>query len=474
MKTNRSHQLPADVICLLYIILFTYTSMAKLIAYPAARLQWAQSPFITEMAGVLIWLIPAAELLIVVLLAFRKTRLPGLYGALGLMCLFSAYIYAMLHVSYYVPCSCGGVLSAMSWTQHFWFNIVFATLAITGIAWQQRPLTWHWLLAALLTGPAIVVVLAWHTQWQEAGEVQVLRRQGPVLIQKVVIHNNEAYGQLAGMDSNYLYYTAQQPGLLWKAAYKSGSSSARQAPLPHLPDALSHYSYQTDAWGLLVLNRHAGILYGSQAGTGYVRYQPGITFSQAVRSSASTCLIRGYLPGRGGDPFFYRYTPGLGITAREQGLTERTGDFGLSQDGILLYDTATNKAIYVYYYKSRVLFFDTSFRQLQTITTIDHTKEKTFRVAAATQQQGIQYITNATPKKRINGMAAVANGHLWIKPVMPATGDTADVYSTASGLYIYSVAIPRYGQERVAGFCVSDHQLLAMYPHAMVVYEWKQ
>mgnify|MGYP001346109640 CR=1 FL=1 len=39
----------------------------------------------------------------------------------------------MLHYSFYVPCSCGGVLLQMSWQQHLVFNIVASLLALAGI-----------------------------------------------------------------------------------------------------------------------------------------------------------------------------------------------------------------------------------------------------------------------------------------------------------------------------------------------------
>ena len=72
------------------------------------------------------------------------------------MTMFTAYIWAMLHYSYYVPCSCGGVLSKMGWDAHMWFNVGFTLLSVTGITLQSKQTTQ---VNEISTGtePAVVV-----------------------------------------------------------------------------------------------------------------------------------------------------------------------------------------------------------------------------------------------------------------------------------------------------------------------------
>ncbi|ETZ24167.1 hypothetical protein N824_16640 [Pedobacter sp. V48] len=88
---------------------------------------------LTDFAGILGWLVPAVEIVIALLLMFPKTTSLGLFAALGLMTLFTAYIIAILNFSENIPCSCGGVLEHMSWQQHLVFNLVFVFLSIAGI-----------------------------------------------------------------------------------------------------------------------------------------------------------------------------------------------------------------------------------------------------------------------------------------------------------------------------------------------------
>lgn len=122
-------ELPA----VLLTILFTYASISKLLKYNTFRFQLDQSPFITGYSGLIVWSVPAIELITTALLMFPATRLKGFYLSYGLMFLFTVYIYAILHYSYFIPCSCGGILSRMNWEQHLVFNIIFTLIALTGI-----------------------------------------------------------------------------------------------------------------------------------------------------------------------------------------------------------------------------------------------------------------------------------------------------------------------------------------------------
>jgi hypothetical protein len=128
-----------EIISGLLLLLFSYTAVSKLIDHNQFVEQLGKSPYLEPYATIVAWVIPIAESLIALLLLFKKTRLTGLFASFALMLAFTIYIYEMLHYSYYVPCSCGGVLAAMSWTQHFWFNVLFTLLTLTGILLAIAP-----------------------------------------------------------------------------------------------------------------------------------------------------------------------------------------------------------------------------------------------------------------------------------------------------------------------------------------------
>ncbi|WP_133998679.1 MauE/DoxX family redox-associated membrane protein [Dinghuibacter silviterrae] len=126
-----------NLIVLFFIALFGYAAFSKLATYQVFETQLAQSPFITGFASVIVWALPATELLVAATLMagiLKTTYLYiGMFGSLFLMAMFTSYIAMMLGFSFYIPCSCGGILSKMSWTTHLFFNIFSTTLAIVAL-----------------------------------------------------------------------------------------------------------------------------------------------------------------------------------------------------------------------------------------------------------------------------------------------------------------------------------------------------
>ena len=121
-----------EIAASLLVILFIYAGISKLVNYAEFRFQLGRSPYVTGIAGFVAWFMPALEIVAAILLALKKTRLIGFYISFFIMVLFSGYIYAMLHYSPYLPCSCGGVLSMMTWQQHLYFNLFFVLVAAGG------------------------------------------------------------------------------------------------------------------------------------------------------------------------------------------------------------------------------------------------------------------------------------------------------------------------------------------------------
>lgn len=127
-----------EVIVVLYAILFAYTGISKLIDYSVFREQLAESPILSAIAAIIATILPWTEFLLAVLLIVPQWRLHGLYAACILMTVFTLYIIAMLSFSDKLPCSCGGVISLLSWPQHIVFNTAFVLMAIAGIFLQKR------------------------------------------------------------------------------------------------------------------------------------------------------------------------------------------------------------------------------------------------------------------------------------------------------------------------------------------------
>lgn len=130
---NNRKEILIDIVSALFVVLFTYAAVTKLIDYGKFRVQIGQSSLLTAFAGTVAWLVPAVEIMVAAMLTVLRFRLLGLYASFGLMVMFTAYIVAITRFSEYVPCSCGGVLEKLSWNEHLVFNVVFVALGFVAI-----------------------------------------------------------------------------------------------------------------------------------------------------------------------------------------------------------------------------------------------------------------------------------------------------------------------------------------------------
>lgn len=117
----------------LFILLFVYAAVSKLLDFENFEIQIGQSPLLTAYAHLLVYAVPAVEIVIAAMLVIPRLQLSGFYAAFTLMVMFTTYIVIILNLTGYIPCSCGGVLEKMGWTEHLILNLFFVGLAYLGI-----------------------------------------------------------------------------------------------------------------------------------------------------------------------------------------------------------------------------------------------------------------------------------------------------------------------------------------------------
>lgn len=124
-----------EIISVLFIVLFVYAGLTKLIEGDRFFNNLNNSPILpgNATAYILSWGVPTLEIVVALLIAIPRTRLKGLYGALGLMILFTLYVAGIVFFSPYTPCSCGEILTLLTWPQHLVVNISFVLLAVLAI-----------------------------------------------------------------------------------------------------------------------------------------------------------------------------------------------------------------------------------------------------------------------------------------------------------------------------------------------------
>ncbi len=127
-----------ELITILYISLMLYTAISKLADYNLSREQMAMMPLMMPIAHIIVWILPVTEIIIAILIFIPQTRIKGLYIVTGLMILFSVYIVYMMTNYEHLPCSCGGLLQALSWKGHLIFNGLYILMGIIAIILYRK------------------------------------------------------------------------------------------------------------------------------------------------------------------------------------------------------------------------------------------------------------------------------------------------------------------------------------------------
>lgn len=127
-----------EIISIGFVFLWVYAAVSKLLDYENFGVQLGKSPMLTAFAGIVVWLVPAVEIIIAVMLSVNRYRIFGIYVSYCLMVMFTTYIVIITKFSSHTPCSCGGILEEMSWSQHLIFNVVWIIATVIAIVFSDN------------------------------------------------------------------------------------------------------------------------------------------------------------------------------------------------------------------------------------------------------------------------------------------------------------------------------------------------
>jgi hypothetical protein len=127
-----------DIVAVLYIILFMYTGVYKLIAHHEFAMQLIKHHLLKHFYVYVSWAVPIIEIAASLLLIFSRTRIIGLWVSMTTMISFTVYLIIMMATSPSLPCSCGGIMSKLSWGQHIAVNTAYILLAAFAIFFRKK------------------------------------------------------------------------------------------------------------------------------------------------------------------------------------------------------------------------------------------------------------------------------------------------------------------------------------------------
>ncbi|MDO6433310.1 hypothetical protein Q4E93_22050 [Flavitalea sp. BT771] len=137
----RKKQIILEIAGGLIILLFTYASLSKLLAFRHFIQALNNQPLPKAWTLPLAYGILTAEITTIMMLVIPSSRKWGFVLATLVMLMFTSYTsIILLHTFSYIPCSCGGVVELLSWKQHLVLNVLFLAVSILGsrLSFQEQ------------------------------------------------------------------------------------------------------------------------------------------------------------------------------------------------------------------------------------------------------------------------------------------------------------------------------------------------
>lgn len=481
-----------EVVILLFVLLFVYAAVSKLLDFENFQVQLAQSPLLSAFARWVSWLVPLVELVVAAILLIPKLRFIGLLLSLSLMTMFTAYIFIVLHYSAFVPCSCGGILEKMSWNVHLLFNMAFVLVSIMVLLWNNRFknkeaikaryfIGIKWMVPVVLLSISSVVILFLSSEQIMHHNNPFIRRypQHPVEFSNAVDLKINSY-YLAGFTRGRIYlgnysnplhiesldnnlhnkqisYISFDPGQI---PFKSVTIIVRGAYF-YLSDASVPIFLRGNVENWKINKELKGIPYFTLA-------LPIDSLTVAFRSNnaKNAANVLGV--------FTYGEKPNIKYN-RE--LLERQLDGIFDTDGTLMYSQELKKIVYLYYYRNGFIVADKNGildHRGNTIDTIKHAKIK-----VTTLDNGKQHVMSSPPFV-VNSRAAVCKNLLFVHSKVKGQYENErlwknsfiiDVYDLRTNVYIMSFPVYHTTNTILNSLLVTPTHLYALIGNDLVVYE---
>ena len=473
----------------LYILLFVYAAISKLLDFENFRVQLAESPLLSAYAGLIAPAVISLELLLVLFLSFKTTRLTGLYASFFLMIAFTVYIYLILNYSDFVPCSCGGIIEKLGWTEHMVFNIAFALLALFAILFTENEkgirsslVIFKSILPSLMAA-GVVVGLFLSSEHIIKKENNFIRRFGhhPIRDEKSFDLGVNSY-YFAGMADGQIYLgnvtaplvlTSIDTALTTKKTVKIRLDNVRhpfrfiqvQVKPPHF--------YLYDGTVPVI---YLGLLGDSLAHTisfedcyfSQLQMIDSVNFAFRAQSSRTKSWVLGTLD--------LKRNPKIKLNYR---LLEKQVDGIFDTDGQLLQDEVTGELIYIYTYRNQFLVMDRKLTLLRNLHTIDTTSRAQVQVRLLSDGR---HKMDAPPV--VVNKTSIAHGQVLFNASMLMgkfesreqwrRAVVVDMYRTGIQEYLGSFYIYHRGKNRMTRMFATDKYLFVLSGNELVRYRFAQ
>jgi uncharacterized membrane protein YphA (DoxX/SURF4 family) len=458
----------------LYILLFVYAAVSKLLDFENFQVQLGQSPLLSAYTGFISYSVLIIELFITLLLTIPKSRYIGLLASFGLMLMFTAYIIIILNYSSFIPCSCGGILEKLNWREHLIFNIIFTVLAaIAVILTKNNFRTTLFLLAIALFGSSSMMILHLKSEYEMHRENPFIRRFIKGSSSKIAETKLKNYSQyFVGAYQNQIFLGDSQAPL-YIVSYDTLLKSKEQHKIQLEREDFPFQSVQVKVLDstFYVMDGTVPVIYKGNIKdwkAKLVMSNNNYYFSKTEIIDANTIAFRAQqLKTLDNILGVFSLTDTLKVDYAPMILQKQIDGF-FDTDGLMLFDKPSQKLIYIYYYRNQFIVTDSKLNLLHRGNTIDTTSKAKLKVVAIknTKQKKL-----ASPPYLVNKTATVSNNLLFINSKLIGRYESKKMWKTASIIDIYNIEkktyessmyIYHYNEKKVSEMLIVNNNLFAI------------
>lgn len=478
------------IICYLYVLLFIYTAVSKFLDFENFQVQLGQSPLLSAFAGWVSWGVLLIELFTAGLLMFDKTRRIGLYIAFILMAMFTAYIFIILNFSPFVPCSCGGVLEKMGWTEHLIFNISFLLLAALGIFLSKEKKegtnstnkkTTIILSTALVLSVGFVTLLFVLSEDIIHKRNNFVRRFPPhpvKLEHQLDLKLNSYY--IAGIDNDHIYLSNITAPLYIKVLNKELETvEENEISLPNLDLPFRSPKVLVSPSDFYFLDGTVPIIFNGKVNRwkSTIENKPKAFFSLAVPIDSVTFTIRARDSRTNENILGILKIGDSSSIELSQDLLVKQIDGIFDTDGTIIYNKQLDRIIYTYFYRNQFIVVDNKLKTDFTGNTIDTISQAQIKVSYVSSKNASKL---SAPPLVVNKSTATYGNYLFVHSGLMGQfepkdtwrkSSVIDVYDLIKNTYAFSFYIPHRGKDRMSEFYVYGDRLVCIVGEYILTYK---
>lgn len=482
MKTTvKFNKNTIGIISYLFVFLFIYAAVSKLLDYNDFSIKIGQSPLLSPFAGFLAIGVPVLELIIAAGLLLPRWRTTSLFASLCLMTSFTVYIFIILNFSSYIPCSCGGILESLGWTEHLIFNSGFVILAIIAIILSRDNQSVsnsttlfkfsRIILSGIILSAAAVIALfliSEEIMYKRNNFIRRFTSHAQVEYNKINLRINSYY--FAGNDNKTIYlgnFTAPSYVTILDTSLHRKDSLKIQPDQPNLPfkdiklSVVPPHFFITDGTIPALFKGHIS----DWKATRQMGQLPYFTAIEAIDSSTIALRLTSLKKQRHTLAIYNLEKRKL--TAQNPEILKKQIDGIFDTDGMLIYNHQNQTVNYIFYYRNQFMTTDrnlTLISQGKTIDTVQHATIKVSEMSDGAKEMG-------APPLTINKTATVYKNLLFIKSDrigkfegknMFKQASIIDVYNVNNNTYIGSQYIYDIENSKMRNFRVIEDKLYAL------------